>query len=82
MSKMTDQIVVQMLVNGQNDLTWFESNLVSLKSKFNNKFIAFRNKEVIDSDPNLDNLINRLNNNNTDISNIFIEFVSKIKTIL
>ena len=45
---MTEISVLQMLESGQNDLAWFESNLDSLKSKYNNKFIAFCNKKVID----------------------------------
>jgi len=79
---MTEASVLQMLVSGQNDMAWFESNLDSLKSKYNNKFIAFHNKEVIGADSNLDNLMKRLKENSIDTSNIFVKFVSKIKAIL
>ena len=71
-----------MLVSGRNDLMWFESNADKLISKYNNKFIAFRNKGVIDSDSKLDNLLYKLRKKNIDTSDVFIEFVSKIKTIL
>ena len=79
---MTEAIVLQMLVSGQNDLAWFESNLDSLRSKYNNEFIAFHNKEVIDADANLDSLMDRLKEKDVDTSNIFVKFVSKIKAIL
>ena len=54
---MTEAAVIQMLVSGQNDLSWFESNIGRLRSKYNNQFIAFHNKEVIDSDTSVDNLM-------------------------
>jgi hypothetical protein len=74
--------VIQMLMSGQDDLNWFESSLDKLKLSYNNKFIAFKNKKVIESDPNLDNLINKLNKKGIDSSNLFIKFVSKVKAIL
>ena len=79
---MNDGSIVQMLVSGRNDLMWFESNVNKLISKYNNQFIAFRNKEVIDSDSKLDNLLYKLKKKNIDTSDVFIKFVSKIKTIL
>lgn len=79
---MEDISVLQMLESGRKDLIWFESNLDSLKAKYNNKFIAFHDSKVIDADTNIDNLINRLKNKGIDTSNIFIKFVSRIKTIL
>ena len=79
---MNETPIVQMLVSGQNDMMWFESNLESLKSRYNNKFIAFGNREVIDADSTLDNLIKRLDERSIDTSNVFIKFVSKIKAIL
>lgn len=79
---MTDQTIVQMLVSGQDDLAWFEDNFTKLKSKYNNKFVAFHNKEIIDADTNVDNLMKKLEQKNIDTSNIFIKFVSKVKAIL
>ena len=73
--------IIEMLVNGQKDLTWFEANINTLRNKFNNKFIAFHDEDVIDADSNLDNLIEKLKNKNIDMSNVFIKFVSKVKAI-
>ncbi len=74
--------ITQMLINGQNDLYWFESHLESLRLKYNNEFIAFHDKRIIEHDHRLDNLMKRLKDKNIDISHIFIKFVSKVKSIL
>jgi len=79
---MSDAMLVQMLISGQNDLSWFESNLNRLKSEYNNKFIAFHNQTVIESDSNLDHLMRKLGDKSIDTSNLFIKFVSKVKAIL
>ncbi len=79
---MAETSVLQMLESGQNDLAWFESNLDSLKSKYDNKFIAFHNKEVIGVDTNVDNLMKKLKEKSIDTSNVFVKFISKIKAIL
>ncbi len=79
---MENNSVTQMLVLGQKDLEWFESNLNGLKSKFNNKFVAFHNAKVIDSDSDLDSLMEKLKNRNIDLSNVFVKFISKVKYIL
>ena len=79
---MPQDSIIQMLVSGQNDLEWFKQNLDYLKSKYNNKFIAFQDKEVIESYANLDELMKKLEKKGINISRVFIEFVSKIKTIL
>lgn len=76
------EAILQMLLSGRDDLSWFETNLTKFISKYNNKFIAFHNETIIDSDPNLDNLIKKLNKKSVDTSNIFIKFISKIKAIL
>lgn len=79
---MENQNIVQMLVSGKSDLEWFNSNLDSLISKFNNEFIAFKDKAVIDVDSDLNRLMQKLKEKDVDTSNIFIRFVSKVKSIL
>ena len=78
---MTNDIVT-MLKSGQDDLRWFDSNLDNLMKDFNNRFIAFRNKEVIEASEDLDRLISSLKEKGIDIPNVFIKFVSKVKHIL
>ena len=69
-----------MLKSGQEDLEWFDSNLNALLKDFNNIFIAFRNKKVIESDQDLSRLMEKLKD--VDTSNVFVKFVSKVKYIL
>ena len=76
------QDIVTMLKSGQNDLLWFDTNFNGLLEDYNEKFIAFRNHEVIDADSNLSKLMNRIISKNIDTSNIIVKFVSKIKFIL
>lgn len=79
---MSEVSVIQMLKSGQQDLAWFGANLQNLIAKYNNKFIAFHNKTVIDSDKKIDDLMNKLKERNIDTSNILIKFISKVKTLL
>ena len=79
---MTDTQLIQMLKSGQEDLEWFDANLNLLITKFNEKFIAFRNKQVIESDQDLNRLMEKLKESDVDTSNIFVKFVSKVKFIL
>lgn len=76
------ETILQMLETGRDDLEWFNTNLVMLISKYNNKFIAFSNQNVLESDSNLDKLMLKLKKKGIDTSTVFIEFVSKIKYIL
>ena len=79
---MADMQLVQMLKSGQEDLEWFDSNLNALLKDFNNMFIAFRNKKVIESDQDLNSLMEKLKEKDVDTSNVFVKFVSKVKYIL
>jgi len=79
---MADMQLVQMLKSGQEDLEWFDSNLNALLKDFNNMFIAFRNKRVIESDQDLNRLMQKLKEEDVDTSNVFVKFVSKVKYIL
>ena len=71
-----------MLVAGQSDLEWFNSNVNRLIQEFDNKFVAFKDKQIIESDTDLDRLMSKLNKQGVDTSDLFIRFISKIKTIL
>lgn len=79
---MADQEIVQMLESAQEDLKWFDINLTKFISEFNNRFIAFRNKSVLDSDTDFDKLLSKLKTKKIDASNVLVRFVSKVKYIL
>lgn len=52
---------------------WLDNNYERLKEKYNNKYIAVENKEIIDSDDDLHCLIERLKISKKDIDQIIIE---------
>jgi len=79
---MVDDDAVSMLLSAQSDMKWFGANFTKFKKEFNNKFIAFRNKQVIDSDSNLDSLMIKLRKSNINTADVFIEFLSNVKAIL
>jgi len=79
---MSEAKIIQTLINGENDLNWFDLNLNRLQTEYNNKFIAFQNEKIIESDPNFDNLMIKLKQKKIDTSNILVKFVSKVKFIL
>ena len=79
---MTEAQIIQMLTIGREDLAWFEANIETLKSKYNNKFIAFCGKEILSYDSDIESLLYKLRQKGIDTSNIFIKFVSRVKSIL
>ena len=74
--------IVAMLLAGQNDLAWFESHLESLRNKYNNRFIAFRDEKVLHADEDVNRLMDRLKREGIDMSSVLVRFVSKVKSIL
>lgn len=79
---MAEQTIVEMLTHGQEDAQWFNSNLATFLEQFNNKFVAFHNKQVLGVAETVDDLISRLLEMHIDPSQVLIRFVSKVKSIL
>jgi predicted transport protein len=77
-----EMVISQMLVLGQKDLDWFETNLSSFRKKYNNKYIAFRNKNIIDVDSNLDKLMIKVEGKEEDTSSVIVKFVTNVRAIL
>jgi hypothetical protein len=79
---MQSPTVLEMLHSGHEDMVWFNKNESTLIKDFNNYFVAIHNKTVIDSDKNLNTLMKKLKDKKVDVSVVFIEFISDIKSIL
>ena len=79
---MGDNQIVDMLVSGQQDLSWFDSHVGELKAKYNEKFVAFHNKEVLETDSDLNSLMEKLRKRNIDTASVLVRFVSRVKTLL
>ncbi len=61
----------------KENFEWFYSNYEELKREYNDQYVAIKDRKQIDSDFNLDLLLNRLNLCNCDES-IAIEYVCKL----
>jgi hypothetical protein len=71
------------LIEKQRNRQWFNDNYESLKNQYNEKYIAIRNERVIDSDPDFEVLLNRLNQTfPRDDTSIIIEQITEHKPIL
>ena len=57
-----------------DNLKWFNYNYNDLKKEFDKQYVAIQEKQILDSDPNLERLIKRLNIKNYDKS-IAIEYI-------
>ena len=79
---MSGATVNQMLLSGYKTLSWFEVNRKEILSKYDNKFVAFEEEKIIESDSKLDNLIKKLQSRKINPASVLIKFVSKIKSIL
>ncbi len=79
---MVEQAIVEMLTRGQEDAQWFNSNLTLFLEQFNNKFVAFHNKQILGAAETVDELLSRLLEMHIDPSQVLIRFVSKVKSIL
>ncbi len=75
-------VILSMLESGQRDMEWFSSSFGELKDKYNDRFVAFSGKKIIDSDKDVEALLSRLSSKGIDTSKVFIEFISSVKSIL
>ncbi|MHA1269511.1 MAG: DUF5678 domain-containing protein [Candidatus Helarchaeota archaeon] len=65
------------ILQGIENKKWVKNNYNNLKNKYNNYFIAVKDKKIIDSGQKLDNLLKRINSQYPDDNEIVIEFISK-----
>ena len=57
-----------------DNFKWIHKQHGDLKGKYDNKYVAIKDKKILDKDANLDSLIKRLNIRNYDES-IAIEYI-------
>ena len=79
--KMPDQDLV-LLNNSNVALEYFRLHLHKIIEDFNNKFIAIKERNIIDSGETMDILLHKLTKKGEDTSVVVIKFVSKDKFIL
>jgi len=72
----TDQIL-EGLKDFSRDMDWIYENQDQLRKEYPNKYVAVMNLKVIDSDPNLQNLIRKLKEKGKNPGEIPIEYISE-----
>ena len=66
------------MLNGfEKDTLWLHSNLDKLRPRFENKFVAIKDKDIIASNERIEEVINQLQKKNINPAQIVIEFVHK-----
>lgn len=58
-----------------NNLSYFKENFMSLQKEFEGKFVAIKDRKVIDSAPTKEVLFNKLEKKRINLSEILIEYV-------
>lgn len=64
------------------DLLWFQENYETLKEQYKGEYVAVKNKRIIDHNPDLTTLLDRLKEKDEDPSSLVIEFISEKKVQL
>jgi len=77
----TDQIL-EGLKDFSRDMDWIYENQDQLRKEYPNKYVAVMNLKVIDSDPDLQNLIRKLKEKGKNPGEIPIEYISEEPTRL
>jgi hypothetical protein len=80
--EMASENVVDMLLAGREDMNWFNSHAAELKNTYGEKFVAFKDQRIIESDSDMNRLMEKLKRKNIDTSKVIVEFVTKVKKIL
>ena len=65
-----------------DNLQWLDKNKNKLRKSFANKYIAIYNREVLDSDDQLDDLKERLKKGRIGLDNVLIEFINPEEVLL
>jgi hypothetical protein len=63
---------------GKN-LTWFQSHYEELKRQYNNEYVAIDNEGLLDHDPDLETLVERIRRENGDLVAVVIEYLTDKK---
>ncbi|OGI12298.1 hypothetical protein A3K64_03170 [Candidatus Micrarchaeota archaeon RBG_16_36_9] len=68
---------LEMINEMEQDNKWLESHSEEIRKKYENKFIAIKNKSIIAFSPTLDGIIKELEEKGEKPSLVSIEFVHK-----
>ena len=78
---MNQSLILDTLNKTEGNLDYLKENYNIFKEKYNNKFIAIKDKKIIAVESNIKKLIKDLKEKGENLSEIVIEFISKIPII-
>lgn len=61
------------------NVEWFQSHYEKLKSQYNEEYVAIGNGGLLDHDPGLERLVERLRQKQVDMGAVVIEFLTNKK---
>jgi thymidylate kinase len=61
------------------NLEWFQSNYEELKKQYNNEYVAIDNQRLLDHNPDLERLIERIRREYGDLGAFVIEYLTDKK---
>ncbi|MEA2055053.1 MAG: DUF5678 domain-containing protein [Candidatus Thermoplasmatota archaeon] len=73
---------MQVLEDYEKDNRWISENYEQIKKEYTEKYIAVKDKNIIDANKNSDKLIKRLRERNEELERIVIEFIPSEDFIL
>ncbi len=73
---------LELLMDSEENLQWFQENSKEIQEQFTNKIIAIKNKKIVASADNINELLRVLKDKNIDPSEVLIEPVYSKKEII
>ncbi len=77
-----DQEIEKILNMAINDTEWFNQHYSELIGKFDGRFIAIKNGQVVADDKDVTHLFEELRSQGHDLATTFVKYVSKVQYIL
>ena len=77
-----EQEALSVLNESIQDAKWIESNRAKLQKKYNERFIAVKNEQILAVGKDFDELTNGLAGKQVSLNDVIVEFMTKIIRIL
>lgn len=73
---------LHILNNIENDSEWLYSHYEEIRERFSDKFIAVKNRNVIESDASMENLVKKLEKKGENPSFLLTKFITRKEIVL
>lgn len=79
---MSQEEVLKNLIEAERNFMWFNNNLKHLLKEYDEQFVAVEKEKIVAHGDDLNEVSKELRDKGFNPSQVFIQFVSKIKSIL